>query len=287
MNIEVADACNVHCSSCLSPHGKNFMSIKDFAVILSKIPRHEKKIVALHWRGEPTLHRNLPEIAEICKKNGVKPWISTNTSTPLLGDRKYVAQLLSNLWRIETCIDGHNQETLSQYRKGASWNQVLRNLSVLGFTKSDCRRDMRVLMFKYNEKHEKFFIMIAKKNNFDRLCFANPIINYKTVLNDKEADVWLASKEQYQRYKKTDDEWSLKRLDTCIPHFCVSVHGSVHPCGHDWKLEYNLGNLLTDKWETIQKNMDKLKPKMMKRDLSICEKWCCLSDEKVSTWMNL
>ena len=287
MNIEVTDACNIRCSSCLSPHGSNFMSPMDFEKILLKIPRKEKRRVALHWRGEPCLHPQLPEIAELCRLEGAKAWLSTNTSVPLLSNKKYVEKLLNNLNRIEVCVDGYDQESLSRYRVGADWSLLMKNLDTMGWVDTTCRKDMRVLMFRYNEPHQAFFRKLARRYDFDRLRFANPIIDYKTRLTQKEADQWLADNARYQRYRKEGKHWVLKKSDTCIPHVCVSVHGSAHPCGHDWRLEHTLGNLLTDSWETVEQNLSNLTPRMMRQELSICDRWCCLTKERAVSWQKI
>lgn len=286
--MEVTNACNVKCSSCMSPHGNQFMSVKDFKTILSKIPDSEKKPrVALHWRGEPCLHPKLPEIVEAGRDMGVKAWISTNTVAPPLSNKNYVERLLSGLSRIEVCVDGYNQETLSKYRVGSNWNSLLRNVENIGSADTSCLLDMRVLMFKYNENHEGFFMDLARKNGFNRICFAKPIINYKTRLNASEVREYLATKKKYQRYRRDGKHWVLKRSKKCIPHVCVSVHGTTHPCGLDWKLEYALGNLLIDDWISTGEELARLRPIMLRKALSICERWCCLSDEKVNTWMKL
>lgn len=288
MNVEVTDACNIRCDSCVSPHGKHFMGRESFATILSKIPKTARgHPTALHWRGESCLHPALPEIASICETRGVGAWVSTNTVSPLLSDRDYTERLLSRLKRIEVCVDGYNQETLTRYRVDANWNILLRNVEIIGSMDTRCQRDMRVLMFKYNEGHEGFFRRLATENNFDRVCFSSPIIGYKMRLNADEAREWLAKEEKYRRYRREGNHWLLKQSKTCIPHICISVHGTAHPCGHDWKLEHSLGNLLVDDWDTIQENLAKLKPRMMRRGLPICEKWCCLADEKVVTWKTL
>jgi len=278
MNIEVTDACNLNCSSCHTPHGSNYMTPSNFTSILQKLHPGQ---VRLHWRGEPCLHPQLPELAEIAKSNGVrKLWLSTNTAVPNLSNAEYVNGLLANLDTLVCSVDGYDQRSLEKYRVGASWKLLNRNLDIIGESRSGCLREMRVLMFKYNEGREDFYRVLAREHGFHQISFAQPIINYKTVLSPVEVDEWLAEDPRYQRYEEKDGRWHLKR-GNCRPHLCVSVHGSAHPCGHDWRLQYNLGNILVEPRGDIMNRFSELKPMMLTRSLPICGKWCCLPRERV------
>jgi len=278
MNVEATDACNLSCSSCRSPRGSNYMTAETLDAILQKA---NPKQVRLHWRGEPCLHPSLPELAETAKKRGVeKLWLSTNTAVPLLGDGEYVGRLLSSLDMIECSVDGYDQKSLERYRVGASHRLLMRNLKAIGRAGGDCVKEMRVLMFRYNEGKEDYYRALAREHGFQSVSFAQPIINYKTLLSPEEADEWLARDPKYQRYERRGGVWLLKR-GPCSPHLCVSVHGTAHPCGHDWHLQHGLGNLLEELWGDVLRRFNALKPDMIARRLPICGKWCCLPRERV------
>ena len=187
MNIEVTDACNLNCSSCHTPHGSAFMTPNDFERILQKLRPGQ---VRLHWRGEPCLHPRLPELTELAKKNGVgKLWLSTNTAVPNLSDAEYVDGLLGNLDMLECCVDGYDQRSLERYRVGASWKRLTENLETISRSKSGCLREMRVLMFRYNEGREDFYRKLAGEHGFHQISFAQPIINYGMTLREDRKSV--------------------------------------------------------------------------------------------------
>lgn len=296
MNIECTDACNLHCSSCGCPHGNNFMTPETFEAILSKLHRikayPQSAQIVHHWRGEPCLSPYLPELAEYTKSLGYRNYVSTNTVVPNLSNKPYVEKLLGNLTRLNVSVDGYDQRTLSMYRgKAASWKMLLKNLEVIGGVPTDCVKEMRVLMFKHNDGHENFYRKLAKQYNMTRISFSRPIINYKMKLTPREAWTWLSRNPKYQRYRKIKGRWWLKkgRCPTCVRASppIISVHGSVHPCGNDWDLEYNLGNVLTDDWFLIKENFNKMKQAMRKQILPMCKTLCCTSDEDIDFRENM
>lgn len=266
------------------------MTVEIYKKILSKLNREKalgrKEWIIHHWRGESCLSPYLPDIAEYTKSMGYINYVSTNTVVPLLSDKSYVTKLLNNLTRLNVSVDGYNQETLSLYRGvNASWKLLLKNLEVISSISTNCVKEMRVLMFKYNEGHEDFYRKLAEKYNMTRISFGRPIINYKMKLTEKEVETWLAENPKYQRYKQVNDDWVLKRgkctmVKRRIPPV-ISVHGSVHPCGNDWGLQYNLGNVLTDDWNLIVQRFNKMKQVMRRKALSMCRNLCCVSNEKV------
>lgn len=266
------------------------MTVETYRKILSKLNREKalgkKEWVIHHWRGESCLSPYLPDIAEYTQSMGYRNYVSTNTVVPLLCNKLYVKKLLNNLVRLNVSVDGYNQRTLSLYRGvNANWKLLLKNLKTISEISTNCIKEMRVLMFKYNEGHEDFYRNLAKEHNMTRISFAKPIINYKMKLTEEEAETWLAEDPKYQRYRQVDGEWLLKRGDCTMVKRAtppvISVHGSVHPCGNDWSLQYNLGNVLTDNWNLIVERFNMMKPVMWKKELPMCRNLCCVCDEKV------
>jgi len=253
------------------------MSLDALAKILNKFSNQEIRRVNFFWRGEPTLHRFLPEMVDMAKKRGYETYISTNTVTKNLGNREYVSKLLASLDKLTVCVDGYNQKTLSKYRIGSNWGTLIKNLETISSIETDCFKEMRTLMFRYNENHENDFMGLAVKYNMDSLSLGLPIINAKQELTQKEADKWLARRPKYQRYQKERDRWIHKTTEGCIPIPIITVTGEVAICCYDWKIRYSLGNILRDSLKTINKRIEKIIPLATEKKLSICSKDCFLS----------
>lgn len=277
VSIETTDACNLFCSACMTPHGDNFMEPEDFKELTTKLVGHITHL-GLHWRGEPCLHPYLPEIAQTAVSLGFKPWISTNTAVPNLQDEEYVTRLFNALDWAEFCVDGYDEKTVSIYRVGAKWGTVRRNLETVARVKTKCVKKMRVLMFKYNDGKEDVYREMAKKYGMDQLIFARPLLGLEETISTATADRLLSSNKKYQRYAKRNGAWH-RITGKCNPNPIISVHGTVHPCCLDWKLEHVLGNLFDETWRSIIGKYRKVVPQLGKQKM--CE-LCCIPSQRVN-----
>lgn len=273
--IENTNRCNIQCPGCKRPRtGNQDMSEEVYEAALSTFAEEPIDTVSFFWRGEPTLDSRLPEWVETAKSRGYMTYTSTNTVTPLLHNRDYVLRLLKSLDRICICVDGYDQETLAHYRKGSNWRTLIKNLETIARIKTECKKEMRTLMFKYNEGHEDDFIRMAKKYKMDTLNFGLPIINGRRVLKEREAEVWLADNKKYRRYKVMNKRWVHKSRAACTMIPIISVTGEIAPCCYDWKIEHSLGNVLHDSIETINKNVERIWAKAWKMQLPMCSRDC-------------
>ena len=277
-SIEVTDACNLFCSACKTPHGNNFMTLDAFTLLAEKLKGHISHL-ALHWRGEPCLHPLLPELAEIANNLNLKPWLSTNMAVPNLSNPDYVKKLLDNLNWIEICVDGYDEATASKYRVGAKWTHIKNNLQTIRNIETDCLKVMRVLMFRYNDGKEDIYREMAKTYGMDEIIFAAPLIGLKASLSSDRGKEWLSANPKYQRYHPRGDRW-MRSTGKCMPNPIISVHGTVHPCGLDWDLEYSIGNLITAKrWKNILSEHRKRYRQWGTQPM--CE-LCCIPGQRIS-----
>lgn len=76
--IEITNICNLKCSFCpITTRNKEFMSVSNFEVVLSKIKNYTKHIY-LHVKGEPLMHPNLDEILKLANAYDLNVNITTN-----------------------------------------------------------------------------------------------------------------------------------------------------------------------------------------------------------------
>ncbi|MHA2066189.1 MAG: radical SAM/SPASM domain-containing protein [Candidatus Thorarchaeota archaeon] len=276
--IEPTDQCNLSCHACgRNREGKSLMSTQTFRQILDKLGKRNER-VSLFWQGEPTLHPDLPKMLNIAKIKGKRTYVSTNMTTKVLHNRKYVKELLKNLNKLELCIDGYDQKTLEHYRKGANFNTMLKNLWTLGDVDVRCVKEMRVLMFGHNDGKEYFFRTMAKAAGVDKLIFAAPIILGKQTISNAEADEWLSTNPIYQRYERAETGWVHKtrsRLD-CTPSIIIDTHGFVYPCCYDWKKKHTLGHILHNTLAEIEYRYHEFVSQMKEGSVEFCHRDCFL-----------
>jgi len=76
--IEITNICNLNCKFCPETNRKKeFMSLENFEEIIKKIQTHTK-LVCLHVKGEPLLHKSLEHILKILEKYNLQANITTN-----------------------------------------------------------------------------------------------------------------------------------------------------------------------------------------------------------------
>ena len=284
MNVEVTDACNLNCPFCLRPRGGgSYMDVELFTEIARFLRSHRHRSIGLHWRGEPCVHPLLPELAEAARDLRFKNiYLSTNASTEFLHDRRYVEKLLMNLHRIIICVDGYDASTVGRYRRGADWDTVMRNLETLGDVDTGCVRSLRVLMFRYNDGYEGYYMKLARRYNIQAVNFVSPVIH-------GDVAEWMSADPRYQRYRRVDGGWRVKRTPACTQNvlngssLIVDVDGFLYPCCFDMGLSHPLGHVLRDSWGDIMGNFDALKPRMLKRELEMC-RHCVIPSEKIYHW---
>lgn len=277
MEIEVTDRCNLRCSICkhVSNRKNVDMSLDTFKEIISKLRGQTSiKLISLFWRGEPTLNSALPQMAEICKDEGYKTSVSTNTATINLHNEEYVKRLLASLDYLYLSLDGYDKASLQKYRGGADWDVILKNLETIGKILTTCDKTLKVLMFKHNEENKNFFRGIAKKYQIPRVRFTPPVINGKPILTSEEADKWLPKSGSFLRYDKKGDAWIHRSPETCRNPPVISVTGEVCICCNDWKLQHSIGNILRDGMKEIEDNFAKIIQQKTKRQLTICKENC-------------
>ena len=104
------------------------MSLETFEEIINILKNEGVDAIGYFWRGEPCMHPKLPELVEIGKRHRMHTYVSSNMVAPHLHKVQYVKTLLANLDKLEVCVDGYDQATLSKYRRGAKWKDLLVSL---------------------------------------------------------------------------------------------------------------------------------------------------------------
>lgn len=117
--VEIGNICNLNCSFChKTTRQSRVMSVEEFSDIVSKI-KDKTKYVYLHVLGEPLLHKDLPEILNVAKKNGLKLCITTNGT--LLNKRKEPLLNCGAVHKVSVSLhapEGNGQTELKNYLDG-------------------------------------------------------------------------------------------------------------------------------------------------------------------------
>ena len=276
------------------------MSLKTFKTILDKICDADFERMWFFWRGESYLHPKLPEMMELAKERGMQTFCPTSFSTRYLSDEAYVEKLLKNITRFSFNLDGYDQKSLSKYRVGADWDIALKNLETVNNVAQTIKPEkgiwLKVLMFRYNERHKQFFDDLPEKySGLSGVSYVRPTILGKNVLTKQEAKEWLAVDPKYQRYREIDYEllppkwvfrgkieertedhvWIHKHRPKCSSSVVlISANGNIGYCSQDTELKHSTGNILKDSFQTIIEKHRKSALKAYHRELDICKTRC-------------
>jgi MoaA/NifB/PqqE/SkfB family radical SAM enzyme len=130
LDVEVTNTCNLRCKMCFvdfSADTGKFIDFKLFRKIMDQGAEHGLRSVKFNYRGEPTLHRNLPEMVAYAKRSGVVEAMFNTNATRLtreLSERLVAA----GLDKIIISLDGITPGTYNRLRVGADYHKVVANI---------------------------------------------------------------------------------------------------------------------------------------------------------------
>ena len=240
--IEITNVCNLNCKFCPeSNRKKEFMSLENFEKTIRKIHKFTK-LIALHVKGEPLLHKDLEQILKILEKYNLKTNITTNGT--LINDKleaiknsNAVRQINFSLHSITQNKDLDKQYLNNIFKSVEELNNVLisyRLWNLKSIKENDINNDIiKAIEDYYNISNlkeqliENEFIKL-KENVFinQDTEFEWPNINNKVII---EKGRCLALKEQV----------------------AILVDGTVVPCCLDNNGDIPLGNIFEETLEEI------------------------------------
>lgn len=225
--IQITRRCNQKCRFCSNPPS-NFkdLTFEEIKEIIDKYVKENYEGVILTG-GEPTLHKDLPQIIRYCKEKNFPCKIITNGQK--LAEKKYLKKLIENgLEHLHISIYSHYPKTqafLTQNKTSLkNLIQAFKNLKDFSF---QVRVDVNITINKYNADHLSTLVEFIVKNwnfvnhfvfnNLDPLtdrCQKNP--DTIPCLNDFELELIKALK-FLEENKKT---FRVERVPLCyLPGF--------------------------------------------------------------------
>lgn len=133
--IEPTNVCNLRCIMCpnsiITQDNPGFMDLELYKRIIDEGKGYLSSVV-LCLAGEPFLNKNLPEMVEYAKKNGIGTMISTNGT--VLSEDLSSKVIKAGLDWINFSFDGCTKEIYENIRKGADFDKTINN--IVGFLKT-------------------------------------------------------------------------------------------------------------------------------------------------------
>lgn len=130
--IELTDDCNIKCATCIAgscPGGKMYISLEDMNKIIDTLYLEKETIDLLMLSGgEPTIHPQIFDIIDLCKKRGVRHLMIISNGVRIAKDENFVKELAKRKQSLEIYLqfDSLRSESLSDIR-GLDLAEVRRN----------------------------------------------------------------------------------------------------------------------------------------------------------------
>ncbi|NQU83218.1 MAG: radical SAM protein [Parcubacteria group bacterium] len=269
--IETTNTCNLQCPTCPTPRHKlnrapKIMSLDEFKKIIDNI-KNSVHLILLYNTNEPLIHPDLAEMIRYCDDNNLYTMISTNAA--LLSKEKTTELLDAGLDEILLCLDGTSKKAYEEFRKGANFEDVAKNIN--HFCKEKQRREsarpyieLQFILNRLNQDqipdikrwagiwkvdrlHIKSFSLCGYAYSPDEI----KVLSEK-FLPDKPNDSSYSSK---LIFEKDGEEIKLKRKNQfcslALNQAVILVDGTLVMCCYDIKGRYVYGNLLSESFEEL------------------------------------
>lgn len=133
LDVESTGVCNLRCPFCATttktwgPDAPGYMKLELFRRIIDEGAAEGLCSIKLSFRGEPTLHPQLPEMVGYAKRKGILD-VYFNTNATLLTEALVHQLIEAGLDRISVSFESITKEAYEIYRAGAKYERVIENV---------------------------------------------------------------------------------------------------------------------------------------------------------------
>jgi radical SAM protein with 4Fe4S-binding SPASM domain len=245
--VDPCTLCNLKCACC-SLRGfvtseKRVMELDDFMHIIRAVERHALR-VSLYDEGEPLMNKDLYKM--IAYATGKK--VSTLVSSSFNVFRKVDVEPLfeSGLSVLEPCLDGFQQNTYEQYRKGGDVDVVKAGIrEVASFKRRHKKKwpfiDVQIILFDHLSREIPLLVQFLKECNVDRITFRKELLGYSA------ADDRVLPSRMLEPPRARRCYWLYLGM-------MVRPDGNVYPCGGRGFNRFPYGNILKQDLSEIWNN---------------------------------
>ncbi|WP_084421329.1 radical SAM/SPASM domain-containing protein [Algoriphagus vanfongensis] len=262
LSIEPTTSCNLRCPEC--PSGLRAFSrptgMLDEQLFDRIIQQSKRSLTWLHlyFQGEPFLHPNFSKLVSLAHREGI--FTSTSTNAHYLDEKRTEEILSSGLSQLIVSMDGISQEIYQQYRIGGNLEKVQQGLHLLLAKRKERnqlfpRVVLQFLVTGQNEHQIPDLKAWAEAMDVDELQ-----LKTTQIYDYEHGSELIPTDTRYARYIPTGDgKWKLKKK---LENKCwrmwqgavVTWDGRVVPCCFDKDAKHVMGNLRSQKLETIWKS---------------------------------
>lgn len=242
---------------------KRIMSYTEFKGIIDQVRRHVVEIMLWNY-GEPFLNRELLPMIKYATSAGMH--VMTSTNGEFLKSEEFCVQIVqSGLQHLIICLDGVDQETLSKFRRGSNFSEIMNGFRFMHAAKKKLAAktpiiELQFIVMKHNEYQRNYVKQLATELQVDIFCEKTVGLGYLDAEGQQMAKELLPNDLSASRYYLKED--GTVALKGEISNSCawlnylavVNSDGTVVPCCIDVYSEYVMGNIFEEGLKTIWKN---------------------------------
>jgi len=281
-SVEPTTSCNLRCPEC--PSGlRNFtrptgnLPLEKFRKMIDELSPHLAHLT-LYFQGEPLMHRHFAEMVKYAKKHNI--YVATSTNGHFLDEETARSLIRSGLDRLIISIDGANQQTYEQYRKGGNLETVKQGVvNIIAAREKTGKKyplvELQFLVTSYNEHQIPDIKAFAREVAADKLTFKSA-----QLYSFEEGNPLIPTAEKYSRYRQMPDgTWQINNRLTNRCHRLwrapvITWDGKVVPCCFDKDANHVMGNRNEKSFRQIWKSPEyrafRKKVFTARKEIAIC-----------------
>lgn len=277
LSVELSAFCNLSCPECPTGSGSLTRSGGFMDLLLYKRITEESGPwlyrLNLYFQGEPMMH---PGFFSFLEKNGnYKLVVSTNGHFLDGGNPARLAA--SCLDELIVSVDGMDQQTYSDYRRGGDFSRVIkgvrRTAEAIRESNSNLELVLQYLVTRLSEKQ------IPEAEKLAAETGARLRLKSMQVYDMAAVPYWMPAQSRFRRYRKSRGEYTIKSR---LPSGCarmwfnpvITWDGLVLPCCFDKDAVYVMGDLkknsLREIWEGAEYREFRKAVLSGRRNLKMC-----------------
>ena len=248
--VEPTNKCFLKCAMCTEKAlrgDQGYMPFERWRKVLDSLAKYNvKSPINLIGRGEPLMHRDLPEFVRYATSKNVSCAIISNGG--LLNEKYARALLEAGIKKIQFSLHAHSSETYKQITGVDLYEQVKSNLSRLIKLNKEygnkCYINVMSVESSINQhESEKFVEYWSPK--VDR-CFVTPLYSI-------QGDSKMADESRKSIGNKAGVNLEDKPIGCAFPWFFLSyrLDGTINPCPYDFKTNFNVGNVEDEDYDLM------------------------------------
>lgn len=246
--VEPVSICNLRCVMCFQID-KSFssnksmmgrMDLKLFKQIIDEAEKKGTKAITLASRGEPTLHKELPEMLRYMKGKFLE--VKLNTNATFLNENLCREILASEVTDLVFSIDSYEAENYEKIRKKAKFDVVLKNINRFNNIRTNefpnHRTTTRVSGVRIDEDQDKDLYSKFWYKYVDLVAMVDLQERWDTYFNAPLAK---------EKLLPCGDLWE---------RMYIWFDGTVNPCDIDYKSFLKVGNVKDNSIQEIWQSTD-------------------------------